>query len=621
MSEVMSDPRNGFDPMLLAVIAAHMDGIVREMTNTLLRTGRSALLNTARDFSCSLVTAEAELVTAAQGLPIHCAGSDLLASALARFHSGTIAEGDAFLHNDPYNGNTHHADWSILVPVFWEGEHVLTAIAKAHQADCGNSRPTTYASYAADIYEEGALNFPCVRIQRDRQDIDDLIRMCRARIRVPEQWYGDYLATLGAARIGERRCHALLAKYGTTVVREFTREWFDYSERRVGVAISRLPAGTVRGSGCHDPVDGMPDGIPLNVEVSVEPEAGRITVDLRNNIDCVPTGFNESEACARSAAIAAVLNVLPASLPLNAGTFRRIDVRLRENCVAGIPPRTASCSVATTNVADRLISITQAALGDLGDGIGLGEGGMGMGPGMGVISGADGRRGDIPFINQLFLSAYGGPASSRQDGWIAFGVPVDGGLMYRDSVEIVEQKYPVRVEELRLMPDSEGAGAQRGAPGCRVAIAATHRPVTFAYLTDGCANPSRGVAGGQPAAVHEAYLVTVDGVRKAVPQVGQIDLAPGEQIVEAGGGGGGFGDPWTRDPELVLADLRKGFISIDRARHSYGVVCVTAAGIPAIDVAATDALRTQHAPTSEAPTNLGFAEPRTNTDHQPPEAK
>lgn len=607
MSDLIHAERSGFDPMLLAVIAARLDGIVREMTNTLLRTGRSALLNTARDFSCSLVTADAELVTAAQGLPIHCAGSDLLAAALARFHGDTVAEGDAFLHNDPYNGNTHHADWSILVPVFWEGEHVLTAIAKAHQADCGNSQPTTYASYATDIYEEGALNFPCVRIQRDREDNDDLIRMCRARIRVPDQWYGDYLATLGAARIGERRCHALLAKYGTKVLREFTQEWFDYSERRAATAISRLPAGTVRGSGSHDPVDGMPDGIPLNVEVTVEPKAGRITVDLRDNIDCIPTGFNESEACARSAAIAGVLNVLPASLPLNAGTFRRIDVRLRENCVAGIPPATASCSVATTNVADRLISITQAALGDLGDGVGLGEGGMGMGPGMGVISGADGRRGDVPYINQLFLSAYGGPASSHQDGWIAFGVPVDGGLMYRDSVEIVEQKYPVRVEELRLMPDSEGAGAHRGAPGCRVAIAPTHRPVTIAYLTDGCENPSRGVAGGEPAAVHEAYLVTADGERRAVPQVGQIELAPGEQIVEVGGGGGGFGDPWTRAPELVVADVRKGFISVDRARDTYGVVCVTAGADLVIDAAATAALRERRDLSAETHAALAFA--------------
>lgn len=592
----MMREHRAIDPMLLAVIAARLDGVVREMTNTLLRTGRSALLNTARDFSCSIVTADCELLTAAQGLPIHCAGSDLLAHAMHRFHGDTIADGDAFLHNDPYNGNTHHADYSVLVPVFWEGEHVLTAIAKAHQADCGNSQPTTYASYASDIYQEGALNFPCVRIQHDRHDVGDVVRMCRARIRVPDQWYGDYLATLGAARIGERRCHALLAKYGRRVLREFTREWFDYSERRVAAALSRLPAGMVRGEGTHDPVDGMPDGIPLNVSVTIDPEAGRAIVDLRDNIDCIPNGFNESEACSRGAAIAGVLNVLPAPLPLNAGTFRRIEVKLRENCVAGIPPATASCSVATTNVADRLISITQAALGDLGHGVGLGEGGMGMGPGMAVISGRDARRDGLPYINQLFLSAYGGPAGSRQDGWIAFGVPVDGGLMYRDSVEIVEQKYPIRVDELRLLTDSEGAGAQRGAPGCRVTIGPTHQPVTVAYLTDGYQNPSRGVAAGEAAAVHEAYMLTSKGERREIPQVGQIDLEPGERIVEVGGGGGGFGPPSTRAPSLVLSDVRKGFISVARARDTYAVVCVERAGEWVVDGDATVSLRAQLEP-------------------------
>src|SRR5579871_3183563 len=102
-----------FDPVLMAVLANRLDAAVRDMGNTLLRTGRSAVLNTSRDFSCSIVTAENELVAAAQGLPIHVVGGQFLTEAMARFHP-LIEEGDAFLHNDPYNGNTHHADHSIL---------------------------------------------------------------------------------------------------------------------------------------------------------------------------------------------------------------------------------------------------------------------------------------------------------------------------------------------------------------------------------------------------------------------------------------------------------------------------------------------------------------------------
>ena len=113
------------------------------MENTLLRTGRSAVLNMARDFSCALITADNRLLASAEGLPVHVIGMEFLAEAMTDLHDD-LREGDAFLHNDPYLGNTHPADHVILVPVFVEGEHLFTAAAKAHQADCGNAsrRPT-----------------------------------------------------------------------------------------------------------------------------------------------------------------------------------------------------------------------------------------------------------------------------------------------------------------------------------------------------------------------------------------------------------------------------------------------------------------------------------------------
>ena len=194
----------GLGAVLTAVLANRFDVIVREMTNTLFRTGRSAVLNMARDFSCCIVTADNQLLTAAEGLQAHVLGAGLQTNSMTELH-GDLAPGDAFLHNDPLIGNTHPADHTLLVPVFIDGRHMFTASAKAHQADCGNSEPTTYMSYARDVYEEGALIFPCVRIQRDYKDVVDIVRMCQSRIRVPEMWYGDYLAAVGAVRIGERR--------------------------------------------------------------------------------------------------------------------------------------------------------------------------------------------------------------------------------------------------------------------------------------------------------------------------------------------------------------------------------------------------------------------------------
>ena len=123
---------SSFDPVTLAVIANRLDSIVREMENTLLRTGRSAVLNMARDFSCALITSGNELLASAEGLPIHVIGTEFLAEAMTELHGDTLAEGDAFLHNDPYLGNSHSGDHAILVqlsPLTFENQPRLVALA------------------------------------------------------------------------------------------------------------------------------------------------------------------------------------------------------------------------------------------------------------------------------------------------------------------------------------------------------------------------------------------------------------------------------------------------------------------------------------------------------------
>src|SRR3954453_22604781 len=192
-------------PLRMAILANRLETIARKMAHTLHRTGRSGLINTARDLSCCIVTARHELLTEAESLPSHVlVGPNLVSRWMVECHP-VLSRGHAFLHNSPYHGNSHAADHTILVPVVDDaGIHRFTVFAKAHQADIGNSRPTSYTGAARDVYEEGALIFPAVQVQRDYADIEDIIRMCRLRIRVPEQWWGDYQALIGAARIGAR---------------------------------------------------------------------------------------------------------------------------------------------------------------------------------------------------------------------------------------------------------------------------------------------------------------------------------------------------------------------------------------------------------------------------------
>jgi N-methylhydantoinase B len=580
------------DPVLLAVIANRLDTIVREMENTLLRTGRSAILNMARDFSCALVTGDNRLLATAEGLPVHVIGMEYLAEAMTDLHDD-LGEGDAFLHNDPYLGNTHPADHTILVPVFVAGRHLFTAAAKAHQADCGNALATTYMPFAKDVYAEGSLVFPAVRIQRDYQDVADIIRMCRRRIRVPDQWYGDYLAMIGAARIAETRLKELCDRYGADLMLEFIEEWFDYSERRMEGAIREMPAGTVEGHGRHDPLDPLPEGIPINVKITIDPEQGRVVLDLRDNIDCVDAGINESRACSTNNVMTGLFNSIDPDIPHNAGAFRRVSVLLRENCIVGIPRFPHSCSVATTNVGERLVVTTQRAIADAWEGYGLAEGACGIGPAFAVVSGRDTRRGGEAYVNQNFLGSQGGPAGPVHDGWITYGNAVTNGLMFRDSVEIDEQKYPIRVHQIRMRTDSEGAGRRRGAPGAVVEFGPKDAVMDAAYVTDGLHNPPRGTRGGGDAAPSVPFRITAAGARETLPAIASVPLAPGELLGHELSGGGGYGDPLERESERVRDDVLARFISFSRARDVYGVVFadeVTHDAL-AVDVAGTEARR------------------------------
>ena len=580
-----TDGARTHDGAQLAVLSHRLQAIVRQMQNTLARSARSGVLASARDFSCCILTADGDILMTGQSPPIHVMGGpDLQARALAEFYPKMKA-GDAFLHNSPYHGNTHAADHSIMVPVVdAEGVHRFTIVAKGHQADCGNSIPTTYMVSARDVYEEGALIFPVVRVQADYADVDDIIRMCRMRIRVPEQWHGDFLALMGSARIGERALLSLGGEIGWDALEGFSQQWLDYSEARMMAAISALPAGRAVTSTRHDPFPGVADGIPVRAEVRVKPDEGLIEVDLTDNVDCVPCGLNLSEATSRTAAMIGVFNSIDHTVPHNQGSFRRIRVSLRENCVVGIPRYPASCSAATTNLADRLGNIVQRAMAEIGSGFGLAEAGTGMSPTEAVISGVDPRHGEQPFVNQLFIGTNGGPAGPEADGWLTMDDLLSGGAVLLDSVEIAELKHPILVAARQLIPDSEGAGRYRGAPGLSVEYGPVGCTIEAIYANDGTITPMMGADGGGPGAKAAQFKRTTNGALEEIGAVGPVMVEAGEALLSYTSGGGGYGRAFERDTELVAHDVLEGWITRERAISVYGVV-VDELGRP--DLAAT----------------------------------
>jgi N-methylhydantoinase B/oxoprolinase/acetone carboxylase alpha subunit len=590
------------DGVTLAVLTKRFEGIVRKMTNTLFRTARSGVISSARDFSCCVLTQGDELLVTAESLPIHVmSGPDLICKVMKEFHPN-LKRGDAFLHNSPYHGNSHAGDHCLLAPVIdAEGTHRFTVLVKAHVADCGNSAPSSYMPTARDVYEEGAVVFPCVKIQEDYEDVLDVVRMCQMRIRVPEQWRGDYLGLLGAVRIGERELLELGSEVGWGVLADYTHAWFEYSERHMIRAIRRLPAGVAVATNAHDPFPGAPGGIPITVRVEVRPDEATIEIDLRENPDCLPCGLNLTEATAQTAAMIGVFNSIDHTVPPNAGSFRRLKILLRENCVAGIPRHPASCSLATTGVADRVANAVQRGLASLGDGIGMAEAGLCIPASSAVISGRDPRHGDSPFVNMLILGQTGGAGGPSADGWLNLAHVGNAGLMRRDSVEIDELRHPIRIHVSRIVPDSEGAGRFRGAPSAYVEYGPVGCAIEALWSADGSANPALGARGGGAGGTAQQQKRQRDGTLVELNPWDHVTLESGETLVSVSCGGGGYGSPLDRDPVRVVRDISEGWITSGRAESVYGVVLDERGHV---DSAATETRRTGLLAAAEIPSSV-----------------
>ena len=563
---------NKLDGARLAILSNRFGGICRKMGNTLLRTGRSGVLNRAKDFSCCIVTRDCELLVAEESLPIHVlSGPDLMARSMIEFHPN-LKRGDVFLHNSPYHGDSHPADHTLLMPVIDdEGVHHFTVIAKAHQADIGNSIPTTYHGTARDVYEEGALIFPAVKVVDNYEINEDIVRMCRLRIRVPDQWYGDFLAMLGATFIGEREIRALASEVGYDLLHNFTQQWLDYSERRMIGAIGRMAEGSATAQSTHDAIPGTPDdGITITSKVSIDHKDSMIRVDLRDNPDALACGLNVSEACTRTSAMIGIFNTVDPTVPKNAGAFRRVEIKLKDNGVVGIPRHPTSCSASTTNLADRVQNSTMLALAKIGDGLGMGEIGCFCPPSTSVVSGVDPRNG-ASYVNQLFLGHTAGAGAPFEDAWMTMLHAGNGGMCFIDSVELDEIYTPIIVYTRQLIEDSEGAGKFRGAPGIEVEFGPVNCRMEAGFVADGNINNPKGARDGGAAAKSDQYRRKTDGSLERLEQCSQVWIEDGETLVSIACGGGGYGRARERDPERVGHDVREGLVSVERAREVYHV--------------------------------------------------
>ena len=583
------------EPYLMSVLSNRMYSIGNEMKNTLARTARSFILAGCRDLSIAICDREGKILALPASLPVHCGNVDLTVKPCFK-HPDGVKKGDMFLNNDPLLGNTHHADYTYISPVFAEEQLIFWVVAKAHMGDCGNSSPTTYHLKATDVFNEGALDWPCVKIQKDYEDVTDLISIAKSRIRSPETWYGDHLACVGAVRIGERRVLELCEEYGVDTLLTFAEEYQKYGEKRMLKEIAKMNKGKWTYDTVHDKCIGLHDDIPLHIEIEVTDED--IIVHLRDNIDCLPLGINMCRATATSGARAGVMNHLPVDIPYNSGALEHIKVLVREGCIFGQVKYPYSASVCTTNLSDRVINGVQILMNQVSRDSGMAAGGLAGNLSSTVVSGYDPRKGES-YVSQVLAAKTGGPGVKGHDGWVTYGAPCIGGGMTFMSAEQLEQQYPFLVRKIELIEDGIGFGEFNSSPALQLEYEpTTEEPVTYFMYSAGVHTPNEGAEGGMDGTRVTNYIYDKEKGEESKEYIyGVVEqkVEKGQVIGTTGASGGGYGNPRNRCPDKVREDVREGWISKETAREIYGVVITERTEQFEVDEEATAALRKKEA--------------------------
>ena len=560
------------DPIVLAVMQNRLDQISKHMGWVMTRTARSTIFSQSHDFSCYVTTPDGTLVANADGIPIHTGGGGFAVRALLKRWEGRINPEDVFLLSDPYvAGGNHLPDWVIARPVFigdGDGEPTLIGFCcnRAHQSDIGGGLAGTYNPEATEIWQEG-IRLPVMKLIEEGRLRDDLWELLLINCRTPELLDGDLLAMLGSTRIGAERVIGLATELGTPPYLAYLDGVLAHGERRMRAAIAELPDGTYYGEDRTDNDCFGPADIAVRVHLTVDGD--EMMLDFTGT-DPQILGFkNSSLANTYSSVYLAVSSFFDTSIPRNEGTYRSLTIIAPEGSIVNaLPP--APMTMNTVFVAHEIVIATWQALAQAEPDRACAAWSKTM---HGHVAG---RRDDGTTWVMYQWHAMATPgATAERDGFPQMGHLITLGGLDLPNLEFHEQMYPVRYIRHEQRCDNAGAGQRRGGTGVRYE-ADILEPAIWSYRAEGLDTPSgHGVRGGGTGGVGLEWIVPVnteaDGPTFVPPKYGVQRLGPARMIADTPGGGG-WGDPFEREPDAVLRDVMDDVVSVEGARRDYSVV-------------------------------------------------
>ncbi|MBS0221813.1 MAG: hydantoinase B/oxoprolinase family protein [Proteobacteria bacterium] len=577
---------DALDPVTLALVQNRLDHISLQMGWVMTRTARSPIFSQSHDFSCFISDARGTLISQADGIPIHTGGGGFAVRAILRDFKDAIAPEDVFLLNDPYTaGGNHLPDWVIARPVFVAGKLVAFACNRAHQADIGGGAAGTYNSAATEIFHEG-IRLPVLKLIEGGKTRADLWRLLLLNTRLPEALEGDLHAMIGSTRIGAERLVLLVEELGVERAGDFFEGVLAHADRRFQGCIDRLAEGVwcaeeAVDNDCFGPIDSR-------IAVALTVKDRRLIVDFAGTSPQIQGFKNSSVANSTSAVFMALASFFEPDLPKNEGAFRSVEIRLPEGTLVNARAP-APMTMNTVFVAHEIVHVMWKALGQA-----LPERAS-AGWSKAVHSVTAGLRPDGGrYVMYQWAGAPAGGGVEGRDGFHLIGHLITLGGLTLPNLETYEQLYPARFKRQELRCDTAGPGRFRGGAGCDYEVEIL-TPADYAFRGEGVGAPSSfGSAGGRAGSSGEVILALADGKEIHAPKYGVVRHEPATYRALSPGGGG-YGDPMTRDPTRVLRDVRDGIISAAAAERDYGVAI--AANGRSIDMSRTTALR---APTSRS---------------------
>jgi N-methylhydantoinase B len=566
------------DPVQVEIVRHGFIAAADEMKLNLARTAYNPIIYEVLDFSCGLFDAQSRMVAQADGLPIFLGALGTAVRCVCRdVGLDAFRPGDIYLFNDPYEQGNHINDVTTVQPVFdAAGELAGFASTRAHWLDIGGKDPGGSID-CDDIVQEG-LWLRSIRLYHEGRRDENVWRIIQYNVRNTENMLGDLRAQVAASRTGVQRMSEIFRRHGRGATDAAIATMIDRSERRARASIAAMKDGTYN---AHSYIDNDCRGSdPVRVEVTAVVDGDQLNIDLAGSGPQMPGPIN----CGLPAALASCRIALKAlaapDTPANEGDFAPLTLVAPDDCIfnARYPAPTYLYGKMLTEVV--LAAIVGAApdrtiAGNYDDLAGF------------MLVGGDAAGGEQWIHQEPEPGGWG--ASAHGDGESAL-IFIGDGDARNIPAEIVEARYPLRMERHELRRDSGGPGHHRGGLGIVREYRLLGEPATLLCVMDRTLFPPWGLEGGDNGVPDRVVLTAPDRDEQLVPpQTNHMPIPAGSLVSVRTGGGGGWGDPLTRDAAAVHADAVAGYVSREAAERDYGVVLD--AGTLAVDEHATAARR------------------------------